>query len=101
MTSAESQPRPARDRGDRGDRGPGGPGGPRGFRRTRPKVCQFCVDKVKSLDYKDIGRLRQMVTEHGKIKSRRLTGTCATHQRMVAEAVKRARNMALLPFVSE
>jgi small subunit ribosomal protein S18 len=95
MTSGENQPRPSRDRGA------GGPGGPRSFRRSRPKVCQFCVDKVKQLDYKDLGRLRQMVTEHGKIKSRRLTGTCASHQRMVAEAVKRARHIALLPFVSE
>ncbi|HEY3376195.1 MAG TPA: 30S ribosomal protein S18 [Armatimonadota bacterium] len=94
MTSAENAPRPARDR-DRGERG-----GPRGFRRTRPKVCQFCVDKVKALDYKEVGRLRQMVTEHGKMKSRRITGTCATHQRMVAVAVKRARNMALLPFMA-
>lgn len=95
MTSAENAPRPSRDR-DR-ERG----GGPRGFRRSRPKVCQFCVDKVKTIDYKELGRLRQMITEHGKIKSRRVTGTCATHQRKVAEAVKRARQMALLPFVSE
>jgi small subunit ribosomal protein S18 len=95
MTSAENQPRPSRDRGDRGERGP------RGFRRSRPKVCQYCVDKIKVLDYKDLGRLRPMVTEHGKMKSRRLTGTCAKHQRMVAMAIKRARHMALLPFVSD
>lgn len=93
MTSAENQPRPSRDGRDRG--------GPRGFRRSRPKVCQFCEDKVKVIDYKDLGRLRSMVTEHGKMKSRRLTGTCATHQRKVAMAVKRARNMALMPFVTE
>lgn len=92
MTTGENQPRSSRDRA--------GGGGPRGFRRTRPKVCQFCEDKIKVIDYKDIGRLRNMVTEHGKMKSRRNTGTCAAHQRKVAEAVKRARNMALLPFVS-
>lgn len=94
MTSAENQPRPARDRGERGDR-------PRGVRRSRPKVCQYCVDKVKVIDYKDTGRLRSAVTEHGKMKTRRLTGTCASHQRKVAAAIKRARHMALLPFVSE
>lgn len=103
MTTAENQPRPAsRDRGDRGDRGERGErGGPRGFRRSRPKVCQYCVDKITRIDYKDIGRLRQAITEHGKIKSRRITGTCASHQRKVAMAVKRARHMALMPFVVE
>ena len=89
MASAENQPRAAK-----------GPGG-RTFRRTRPKVCQFCVDKVKTLDYKETGRLRQTVTERGKIKPRGQTGTCAKHQRMVAAAVKRARNMALLPYVAD
>ena len=89
MTSAENSPRPAR----------GGAGG-RTFRRMRPKACQFCVDKIKALDYKELGRLRPMVTDRGKIKSRGQTGTCATHQRMVAAAVKRARQMALLPFVA-
>ena len=87
MTSAESQPRPAR--------------GGRTFRRTRPKACQFCVDKIQDINYKDVGRLRQMVTERGKIRARNQTGTCATHQRKVAAAIKRARNMALLPFVAE
>ena len=89
MASGENQPRPARG------------GGGRPFRRMRPKICQFCVDKVKSLDYKEIGRLRQTVTDRGKIKPRGQTGTCATHQRMVAAAVKRARHMALLPYVAE
>lgn len=99
MATSEGQSRGPRDRGDRGERGDRN--GPRGFRRTRPKVCQFCVDKISHIDYKDIGRLRQMVTEHGKMKSRRITGTCAAHQRKVAEAIKRARNVALLPFVVE
>jgi len=98
MTTEETQARPARERGERNERG--GRGNARKA-ASHPKVCQFCVDKTKSLDYKDSSRLRQMVTEHGKIKSRRITGTCAMHQRMVATAVKRARNMALLPFVSE
>ena len=89
MASGENQPRPARG------------GGGRTFRRTRPKACQFCVDKIKTLDYKEIGRLRNMVTDRGKIKPRGQTGTCASHQRMVAAAVKRARNMALLPYVAE
>jgi len=89
MASAENQPRAAK-----------GPGG-RMFRRTRPKACQFCESKVKEIDYKDIGRLRPMVTERGKIKPRGQTGTCAAHQRMVAAAIKRARHMALLPFVAE
>ena len=95
MTTGENQPRPARERSERGGRG--------NMRKvaSHPKVCQFCVDKTKSLDYKDSSRLRQMITEHGKIKSRRITGTCAMHQRMVATAVKKARNMALLPFVNE
>lgn len=86
--------------GENQSRGPRA-GGPRTFRRTRPKACQFCVDKIKKLEYKDVGRLRQMVTERGKIKSRGMTGTCAAHQRMVAAAVKRARHMALLPFVTD
>jgi len=95
MTTGENQPRPSRERNERGGRG--------GVRKSpsHPKVCQFCVDKTKTFDYKDSARLRQMITEHGKIKSRRLTGTCAMHQRQVAVAVKRARNMALLPFVNE
>ena len=89
MTFSESQPRAAR------------PGGGRTFRRMRPKACQFCVDKVRVIDYKDIGRLRNAVTDRGKIKPRGQTGTCATHQRKVAAAVKRARHMALLPYVAE
>jgi small subunit ribosomal protein S18 len=93
MTTGEGSPRPSRDRGERG--------GPRGgFRRTRPKVCQFCVDKVQSLNYKQLEKLYPMITERGKIKSRGQTGTCARHQRWVAAAVKRARHMALLPFVN-
>jgi small subunit ribosomal protein S18 len=67
----------------------------------RPRVCQFCADKTKSLDYKQIDLLKRYVTDQGKIRSRRETGACAKHQRMVARAVKRARHMALLPFSAE
>jgi len=67
----------------------------------RPRVCQFCADKTKSLDYKQIDLLKRYVTDQGKIRSRRETGACAKHQRMVAKAVKRARHMALLPFAAE
>jgi small subunit ribosomal protein S18 len=67
----------------------------------RPRVCQFCADKTKKLDYKQIDLLKRYVTDQGKIRSRRETGACAKHQRMVAKAVKRARHMALLPFSAE
>ena len=74
---------------------------PRGERRPRRKVCQFCVDKVESIDYKDVARLRRFVSERGKIMPRRMTGTCAKHQRELAIAVKRARQVALLPFSAD
>lgn len=64
----------------------------------RKKVCIFCVDKVDDLDYKDVAKLKKFITEKGKILPRRMSGVCAKHQRVVAEAVKRARVMALLPY---
>lgn len=67
------------------------------FRKTRRKVCNFCVDKVTLIDYKDIGKIRRFVTEKGKMLSRRITGNCAKHQRLLTSAVKRARVIALLP----
>ena len=70
-------------------------------RVTTKKVCNFCVDKVDEIDYKDGGKVRRYITESGKIMPRRMTGTCARHQRMVAEAIKRARVMALLPYVAD
>ncbi|MEG1710720.1 MAG: 30S ribosomal protein S18 [Clostridia bacterium] len=74
----------------------------RPIRRTiRKKVCSFCVDKVESIDYKDISKLRKYITEKGKIIPRRMSGVCAAHQRDLAIAIKRARVMALLPFVGE
>jgi len=66
--------------------------------RRRRKVCTFCVDKVEYIDYKDTAKLRRFITERGKILPRRMTGTCAQHQRQVALAIKRAREMALLPY---
>jgi small subunit ribosomal protein S18 len=75
-------------------------GGGRRFQR-RKKVCGFCLDKSRAIDYKDVGTLRRYLTDRGKIKSRRKTGTCAKHQRRLATAVKRARHLALLPFTAE
>ncbi|MDR5588338.1 MULTISPECIES: 30S ribosomal protein S18 [Clostridium] len=70
-------------------------------RRSKRKVCAFCVDKAESIDYKDINKLRKYVTERGKILPRRISGTCAKHQRQLTDAIKRARNIALLPFTTE
>jgi len=70
----------------------------RGRRFLKRKVCSFCVEKMEVIDYKDIKRIRRFVTEQGKILPRRITGTCAHHQRMLTRAIKRARNIALLPF---
>ena len=70
-------------------------------RKPRRKVCSFCVDKVDHIDYKDAAKLRRFTTERGKILPRRISGNCATHQRQVTLAIKRARNIALLPFTAE
>ncbi len=74
---------------------------PRGGRKGRRKVCSFCVDRVESIDYKDVARLRRYVSERAKILPRRVTGTCARHQRDLTVAIKRARQIALMPFVSD
>ncbi len=87
------------DRGgreDRGDRGGEERGGGRGFGRR--KVCRFCADKALKVDYKDQGQLKYFLTERGKIIPRRISGNCAKHQREVAQAVKRARMLAILPY---
>lgn len=68
--------------------------------RPRRKVCSFCVDKVKAINYKDVDTLRRFLDDHGKIVPRRKTGTCAKHQRRLAVAVKQARHLALLPFTA-
>jgi len=69
--------------------------------RKRRKVCQFCADKAEYIDFKDSAKLRRYVSERGKILPRRMTGTCAKHQRQLTEAIKRARQIALLPYVPE
>jgi len=74
-------------------------GGPRRRYTGRAKVCTFCVDKNSRIDYKDYDTLRRYITERAKIRPRRQTGTCAKHQRALARAIKRARHLALLPFV--
>lgn len=70
-------------------------------RKGRRKVCQFCADKVEHIDYKDLARLRKFTTERGKIMPRRMSGVCAKHQRELAIAIKRARQVALMPYVSD
>ena len=97
----ETAPKPfrpeGRREGGREDR-PSGPGGR--FRRPRRKSCRFCAEKIVAIDYKDFNRLRSFVSERGKIVPSRITGTCANHQRELTQAIKRARNIALLPFAN-
>ncbi len=90
-----------RREGGPGGAGPGGPGGrPRGKRQyfRKKKVCKFCVEKMDFIDYKRADILSQFVQERGKILPRRMTGVCSRHQRWLGVAIKRARNIALLPF---
>ena len=97
----EGGPREGGPRGPRTGPRPGGPGGPReGGRKffRRKKVCKFCVEKIDGINYKDVRLLSQFVAESGKIVPRRLTGVCTPHQRRLTEAIKQARNIALLPF---
>ncbi len=79
------------ERNERGGRG----------RRGRKKVCSFCVDKVEHIDYKDVAKLRRYLSDRAKIVPRRVTGTCARHQRQLTVAIKRARHLAFLPYVGE
>lgn len=76
-------------------------GRPNRGRRARKKVCGFCVDKIDYIDYKDINRLKKYVSERGKILPRRISGNCAKHQRALTLAIKRARQIALLPYTTE
>jgi small subunit ribosomal protein S18 len=71
------------------------------FRKPRRKVCSFCVEKATSVDYKAVNKLRKFMTERGKMVPRRTSGTCAKHQRLLSEAIKRARQIALVAFVAE
>src|SRR5580704_15411833 len=111
QSSAPSGPRPGGHGPGGGHGGPGGPrreggpgGGPGGPRRGKrqyfrtKKVCKFCVEKMDFIDYKRADILSQFVQERGKILPRRMTGVCARHQRWLGEAIKRARNIALLPL---
>jgi len=74
---------------------------PNKFRKPRRKVCMFCVEKATSVDYKAVSKLRKFVSERGKMVPRRTSGTCASHQRLLSMAIKRARHLVLLPFVAE
>ena len=74
---------------------------PRPMTRRRKKVCMFCADKVDFIDYKDSAKLRKFISERGKITPRRISGTCAKHQRELNTAIKRARQVALLPYVCD
>ncbi|WP_343210275.1 30S ribosomal protein S18 [Anaerolentibacter hominis] len=86
------------DRGDRSD----SPMRRRGMGRRRKKVCVFCADKNHTgIDYKDVAKLKRYVSERGKILPRRITGTCAKHQRALTVAIKRARHVALMPYTAE
>ena len=82
------------DRSERSER-------PRFNNRKRRKVCAFCVEKATEIDYKDAAKLRRYVSERGKILPRRMTGTCAKHQRCLTEAIKRARHIALVPYTTD
>jgi small subunit ribosomal protein S18 len=90
--------------GDRQDRGPGGQGGPGGKKKffyRRKRVCKFCVEKLEYIDFKDVKMLQQFIPERGKILPRRISGTCALHQRKLQNAIKRARTVALIPFATD
>ena len=93
-----------RNRGYNGDEDMdrGRPSQSRGGRRMhRRRICRFCIEKADLIDFKDVRLLQNYIPERGKIIPRRITGNCATHQRMLAEAIKRARNIALLPYTTD
>ena len=102
-TNYEDRPRGGGyDSDDDQDRRPmGGGRGAGGRRMHRRRVCRFCIDKVDLIDFKDVRLLLNYLPERGKILPRRISGNCATHQRMLAEAIKRARNIALLPYTTD
>lgn len=90
-----------RNQGDRPGGGSGGQGGKKKFFYRRKRVCKFCVEKIDYIDFKDTKLLGQFIPERGKILPRRISGTCALHQRKLQGAIKRARVMALLPFTTD
>ncbi len=79
--------------------GPGGPRRPRGRFQSRRKVCAFCADKNRTIDYKEPSGLRRYVSERARMEPRRKTGVCARHQRLLSTAIKRARHLGMLPYV--
>ena len=95
-----ANPRGSSGEGERPARREGGSGGPRKQYFRRRKVCKFCTEKITLIDYKDVRLIGEFVSDRGKILPRRLTGTCSPHQRSLTEAIKRARNIALLPFAT-
>jgi len=97
MPSRRGTPR----KGERSARPASAQSGPRKQYFRRRKVCKFCDEKIDMIDYKDVKVIGQFVSERGKILPRRLTGACSPHQRLLAVAIKRARNIALLPFAVE
>jgi small subunit ribosomal protein S18 len=103
--NAEARPerdeRPPRGRDERGDRGDRGDRDERPRRGLRRRGCEFCIDKINIVDYKDLELLRRYVGDRGKIEPRRKVGVCSKHQRIVAQAIKRARHVALLPYTAE
>ena len=98
MATTMGGPRRPSDRG-----GPGGAqqGGKKKFFYRRKRVCKFCVEKIEYIDFKDVKTLQQFIPERGKILPRRISGTCALHQRKLQNAIKRARIVALLPFTAD
>lgn len=103
QASAGSAPqrRPFREGGEGGERPERKFGGRRGGRNKRRKVCYFTVNKITHIDYKDVDTLKKFISERGKILPRRVTGTSAKYQRMLTVAIKRARQIALLPYTTE
>lgn len=102
MTPRRSGPMGPAGGGDDRRGGPGGaPGGKKKFFYRRKRVCKFCVEKIEYVDFKDIKTLQQFIPERGKILPRRISGTCALHQRKLQNAIKRARIAALLPFSAD
>jgi small subunit ribosomal protein S18 len=102
-SSGSGGPRGPRPQGDRreGQGGQGGPGGKKKFFYRRKRVCKFCVEKLEYIDFKDVKMLQSFIPERGKILPRRISGTCALHQRKLQNAIKRARTVALLPFATD
>jgi small subunit ribosomal protein S18 len=90
-----------RNQGSGGAGGAGQQGGKKKFFYRRKRVCKFCVEKIEYVDFKDLKTLQQFIPERGKILPRRISGTCALHQRKLQNAIKRARIMALLPFATD